>query len=188
MTARSKHVILATATTLAVAAITTVGVLVTDHYGQPHRCGTATKYPAPCGRPQTAGGDTQGEGATPPVTRPAPTRASRSRTQVAGVNAPKTLAKDGHDGATPFQRPAVPAPATSLNWTALAECESGNDPTAVSASGKYRGAFQFDLTTWANYGPAGDPAAAPYDEQLRRARALYAVRGRSPWPVCGRQL
>lgn len=89
-------------------------------------------------------------------------------------------------------RTATPVPATStgslLNWTALAECESSNDPTQVSTSGKYRGAFQFDLTTWANYGPAGDPAAAPYIEQLRRAQALYADRGRSPWPYCGRFL
>ena len=68
---------------------------------------------------------------------------------------------------------------------AIAQCESGGDPTAVSADGTYRGLFQFDYGTWASVGGSGDPAAAPVAEQYKRAEILYARSGAAPWPVCG---
>jgi hypothetical protein len=68
---------------------------------------------------------------------------------------------------------------------AIAACESGGDPTAVDASGTYRGKYQFDRGTWASVGGSGDPAAAPEAEQDARARALVAQRGTAAWPVCG---
>jgi hypothetical protein len=68
---------------------------------------------------------------------------------------------------------------------AIAACESGGDPTAVSADGTYRGKYQFDFGTWASVGGSGDPAAAPEAEQDYRAALLYAQAGSSPWPVCG---
>ena len=68
----------------------------------------------------------------------------------------------------------------------IAACESGGNPRAVSANGAYRGLFQFDYGTWASVGGHGDPAAAPAQEQYRRAAMLYARSGSSPWPVCGR--
>ena len=67
----------------------------------------------------------------------------------------------------------------------IAACESGGDPTAVSADGSYRGKYQFDYGTWASVGGSGDPAAAPEAEQDYRAALLYAQSGSSPWPVCG---
>ena len=69
---------------------------------------------------------------------------------------------------------------------AIAQCESGGNPAAVDSSGTYRGLFQFDRGTWASVGGSGDPAAAPAEEQYRRAAMLYARSGASPWPVCGR--
>jgi hypothetical protein len=69
---------------------------------------------------------------------------------------------------------------------AIAQCESGGDPGAVSADGTYRGLLQFDLQTWRSVGGTGDPAAASVEEQYRRGAMLYAQRGSSPWPVCGR--
>jgi hypothetical protein len=67
----------------------------------------------------------------------------------------------------------------------IAACESGGDPTAVSADGTYRGKYQFDYSTWTSVGGSGDPAAAPEAEQDMRAAMLYSQAGASPWPICG---
>jgi resuscitation-promoting factor RpfB len=86
-------------------------------------------------------------------------------------------------------RPAAPAPtADGLNWGALAACESGGRPNAVSASGTYRGMYQFSRSTWAAVGGSGDPAAASAEEQTARAQALYARSGAGQWPHCGSRL
>jgi hypothetical protein len=68
---------------------------------------------------------------------------------------------------------------------AIAACESGGDPTAVSADGTYRGKYQFDYGTWESVGGSGDPAAASEEEQDYRAALLYSRAGSSPWPICG---
>jgi hypothetical protein len=74
---------------------------------------------------------------------------------------------------------------SSATLNAIAACESGGDPTAVSPDGTYRGKYQFDYGTWASMGGHGDPAAAPEAEQDMRAAMLYAQAGASPWPICG---
>jgi hypothetical protein len=81
--------------------------------------------------------------------------------------------------------PPLPAGVSMATLEAIAACESGGDPTAVSADGGYRGEYQFDSGTWAAVGGSGDPAAAPEAEQDYRAALLYAQSGPSPWPVCG---
>ncbi|HET6910194.1 MAG TPA: transglycosylase family protein [Mycobacteriales bacterium] len=86
--------------------------------------------------------------------------------------------------ATQLSRPAR-LQRTSLNWPALAECESGGNPRAADPSGQYFGLYQFDLTTWQAMGGAGSPADASPAEQTERAEKLYAIRGTAPWPVCG---
>jgi Transglycosylase-like domain len=68
---------------------------------------------------------------------------------------------------------------------AIASCESGGDPTAVSSDGSYRGKYQFDYGTWESVGGSGDPAAASESEQDYRAALLYSQAGSSPWPICG---
>ena len=78
---------------------------------------------------------------------------------------------------------SVGVPSSTLE--AVAQCESGGDPAAVSADGTYRGLYQFDSGTWASVGGSGDPAAASPDEQTYRAALLYARSGSNPWPVCG---
>jgi len=76
----------------------------------------------------------------------------------------------------------------SAAWKKVANCESSGNPRAVSPNGKYFGLFQFDKQTWRSVGGSGSPAAASAAEQLMRAKKLYAQRGASPWPVCGRFL
>ena len=73
-------------------------------------------------------------------------------------------------------------------WARLRNCESSGNYQALSPSGRYRGAYQFDLRTWESVGGDGDPIDASPAEQDMRARMLYERRGRSPWPVCGRFL
>ena len=89
------------------------------------------------------------------------------------------------------EKPAAPSPAVvssdGLNWAALAQCESGGRPNAVSASGKYRGLYQFSTSTWASVGGSGDPAAASAEEQTMRAQMLYARSGAGQWG-CGSHL
>jgi peptidoglycan hydrolase-like protein with peptidoglycan-binding domain len=83
---------------------------------------------------------------------------------------------------------SAPASAGSSTLSAIANCESGGDPTAISSSGTYRGKYQFSRSTWKAMGGSGDPAAAPEAEQDRIAAALLAAQGTAPWPVCGRGL
>lgn len=73
-------------------------------------------------------------------------------------------------------------------WDALAECESGGNPAAVSPSGTYRGMFQFSIPTWLSVGGTGDPAQASAAEQLRRAKILQARSGFGQWPQCAARL
>jgi hypothetical protein len=80
---------------------------------------------------------------------------------------------------------SLPSGVSRATLDAISACESGGDPTAVSADGSYRGKYQFDYGTWESVGGSGDPAAAPEPEQDYRAALLYVRSGSSPWPVCG---
>ena len=77
------------------------------------------------------------------------------------------------------------APAVSPTLQAIASCESGGNPRAISSNGMYRGKYQFSTATWAGVGGKGDPAAASEAEQDKRAAMLYARSGPGQWPVCG---
>ncbi|NAZ88334.1 transglycosylase family protein, partial [Kineococcus indalonis] len=78
--------------------------------------------------------------------------------------------------------------ADSLNWGALAACESGGDPGIVSSSGKYHGLYQFSVSTWRAVGGSGLPSQASASEQTYRAKLLYQRAGAGQWPVCGKRL
>jgi peptidoglycan hydrolase-like protein with peptidoglycan-binding domain len=66
----------------------------------------------------------------------------------------------------------------------IALCESGGNPTAVSANRRYFGKYQFSRATWRSVGGRGNPARASEAEQDRRAAILYERRGTAPWPSC----
>jgi uncharacterized protein YabE (DUF348 family) len=86
------------------------------------------------------------------------------------------------------RRPYSVEGADQLNWRALANCESGGNPRSTGGNGKYRGLYQFTLSTWHAVGGQGDPIDWGWDEQTYRAKLLYVRRGDSPWPSCGRLL
>jgi pyruvate/2-oxoglutarate dehydrogenase complex dihydrolipoamide acyltransferase (E2) component len=80
-------------------------------------------------------------------------------------------------------------------WAALRRCESGGNYRAVSASGAYRGAYQFSRSTWNAVASRShphlvgvDPAAASPADQDAMALALYRSSGARPWPHCGKHL
>ncbi|NHC46223.1 transglycosylase SLT domain-containing protein [Motilibacter sp. K478] len=75
----------------------------------------------------------------------------------------------------------------SLNWSALARCESGGNPRAVNPAGYY-GLYQFNVGTWRGVGGSGMPHHASAEEQTYRAQLLYKRSGARPWPHCGKLL
>ncbi|UZN04268.1 resuscitation-promoting factor [Cellulomonas sp. S1-8] len=78
--------------------------------------------------------------------------------------------------------------ADSLNWAALAKCESGGRADVVSSTGKYHGLYQFSVATWQAVGGAGLPSQASAEEQTARAKMLYNRSGAGQWPHCGKNL
>lgn len=129
------------------------------------------------------------DGVHGPLTRAAVRRfQSRRGLRVDGRLGRSTLAALGLR-AHAARATAAPAPTagTARLLAAIARCESGGDPRAVSAGGRYRGKYQFHRSTWKAMGGTGDPAAASEAEQDRRAAALVKAEGTKPWPVCGRR-
>lgn len=73
-------------------------------------------------------------------------------------------------------------------WAELAQCESGGDPSAVSADGSYHGLYQFSLPTWESLGGTGLPSEADVETQTEIAKKLQARSGWGQWPHCAAQL
>jgi soluble lytic murein transglycosylase-like protein len=143
--------------------------------------------PAALGKTPTPDTDTERAMMTAPLANdPLDAAEARSRLRAAERSAEKAAAaaRSATRRAAPAA-PAAPAVATPPHLAAIAACESGGNPRAVSAGGDYRGKYQFSPSTWAAVGGAGDPAAAPEAEQDRRAAILYARSGAGQWPVCG---
>lgn len=76
------------------------------------------------------------------------------------------------------------ANADSMNWDAVAQCESGGNWAANTGNGHY-GGLQFKQATWSSNGGSGSPASAPRDEQIRVAENVLASQGAKAWPTCG---
>ena len=76
------------------------------------------------------------------------------------------------------------ANADSVNWDAIAQCESGGNWAVNSGNGHY-GGLQFKPTTWQANGGVGNPATASRTEQIRVAENVLATQGIKAWPKCG---
>lgn len=93
------------------------------------------------------------------------------------------------------ERAAASRASMGGGWAALRRCESGGNYGAVSASGTYRGAYQFSRSTWNAVAARShphlvgvDPAAAAPADQDAMALSLYRSSGSRPWPHCGKHL
>jgi hypothetical protein len=76
------------------------------------------------------------------------------------------------------------ANADSVNWDAIAQCESGGDWSTNTGNGAY-GGLQFKQATWNAYGGVGNPANASKQQQIAVADRVLAGQGPGAWPKCG---
>jgi uncharacterized protein YabE (DUF348 family) len=106
---------------------------------------------------------------------------TKPKTQVVqvGTKSKPKASSSGGGGGTPS--------GGGLNWAALAKCESGGNPRAVSPGG-YQGLYQFSVATWHSVGGSGQPIDASSSEQTKRAQILYGKTGDKSWPTCGPKL
>jgi resuscitation-promoting factor RpfC len=78
------------------------------------------------------------------------------------------------------------ANADSVNWDAIAQCESGGNWSINTGNGHY-GGLQFKQATWSANGGVGNPATASREEQIRVAENVLQTQGIKAWPKCGAQ-
>jgi resuscitation-promoting factor RpfC len=74
--------------------------------------------------------------------------------------------------------------ADSVNWDAVAQCESGGNWSANTGNGFY-GGLQFKQSTWDENGGVGSPARASREQQIAVANRVLATQGPEAWPKCG---
>jgi resuscitation-promoting factor RpfA len=113
----------------------------------------------------------------------APTSASKLRRRAATVAATAGVA-----AVAPLLA-AGPAHADSVNWDAIAACESGGNWSINTGNG-YSGGLQFSAGTWRAYGGgAYAPTAgqASRSAQIAVAEKVLAGQGIGAWPVCGKR-
>ena len=79
---------------------------------------------------------------------------------------------------------AASARADTMNWDAVAQCESGGNWAANTGNGHY-GGLQFKPATWASNGGVGSPTTASRAEQIRVAENVLCTQGVKAWPKCG---
>ncbi len=105
----------------------------------------------------------------------------------AGRRAAAAVAVAGAAAVTPLLAAGL-ASADSVNWGAVAQCESGGNWQANTGNGFY-GGLQFTQGTWAAYGGtryAGRADQASPSQQIAVAERVLAGQGIGAWPVCGR--
>jgi resuscitation-promoting factor RpfA len=84
--------------------------------------------------------------------------------------------------------PTAAHAATSSEWSAVAQCESGGNWATDTGNGYY-GGLQFSSSTWDGFGgtayaPRADEASP--SEQMAIADKVVASQGWGAWPVCSR--
>ncbi|CAJ1500287.1 transglycosylase family protein [[Mycobacterium] burgundiense] len=86
--------------------------------------------------------------------------------------------------AAPLALSTATANADSVNWDAIAACESGGN-WAINTGNGYYGGLQFSMSTWRANGGTGSPHGASKAEQIRVAENTLRSQGIGAWPSCG---
>ncbi len=84
----------------------------------------------------------------------------------------------------PMMLSTATAQAGTVNWDAIAKCESGGNWTSNTGNGHF-GGLQFKQATWTANGGLGSPATASREEQIRVAENVLRTQGLGAWPKCG---
>ncbi|MBG0568996.1 LysM peptidoglycan-binding domain-containing protein [Actinoplanes aureus] len=95
----------------------------------------------------------------------------------------------GLAGSVALLAPASPAQAASVNWDAIARCESGGNWRINTGNGYY-GGLQFSRGTWRAYGGAKYATTAnraTKAEQILVAERVLRGQGLGAWPHCGKR-
>lgn len=102
----------------------------------------------------------------------------------APVDPPAAEASD-HDVSDLVDPPAPVVNAYTVNWDAIARCESGGN-WAINTGNGFFGGLQFTAGTWRANGGSGAAHNASREEQIRVAENVLHSQGIGAWPVCGR--
>ncbi|SOJ53469.1 Resuscitation-promoting factor RpfD [Mycobacterium simulans] len=73
--------------------------------------------------------------------------------------------------------------ADSVNWDAIAQCESGGDWAANTGNGLY-GGLQISQPTWHSNGGVGLPSNTSSNGQIDVGEKIMATQGPGAWPKC----
>ncbi|MGP4090339.1 transglycosylase family protein [Streptomyces sp. KR55] len=105
--------------------------------------------------------------------------------------AARAIAVVGVTGAAAVAAPLMAAgsasAATTSEWDAVAQCESGGNWSINTGNGYY-GGLQFSASTWAAYGGTQYAATADQatkEQQIQIAEKVLAGQGKGAWPHCG---
>ena len=84
----------------------------------------------------------------------------------------------------PMMLSTATAHADTVNWDAIAQCETGGNWASNTGNGSY-GGLQFKQATWTANGGIGSPATASRADQIRVAENVLRSQGLGAWPKCG---
>ena len=122
----------------------------------------------------------------PPAPAPDAPPAPEAPAPAPEAPAPAPEAPAPADAAPAPEEAPAPKKAYSVNWDAIAGCESGGN-WAISTGNGYSGGLQFTPSTWRSNGGSGSPNGASREEQIRVAENVLHSQGIGAWPVCGRR-
>jgi hypothetical protein len=123
--------------------------------------------------------------------QPRPTTPARITTSSAAERIPVHLVKGlgvaltaAALSATSIAVATPDAHASTVNWDAIAQCESSGN-WAINTGNGYYGGLQFLPATWREHGGVGSPHKAPREYQIAVAERVLRTQGIGAWPVCG---